>query len=149
MIATGTLTRCNDRARLKFELATGLGGTTVRIRLVCLGPFLRAQMRSPGPPNAGAFFALVSRFAVTFDLSAHGLTTTCTSARDGGQRLSVPDHLTRSLRYRERAAKCRKLAAVAASDAVRAEYEMLALHYQEIADAELMLANAESAKKAN
>jgi hypothetical protein len=61
----------------------------------------------------------------------------------------MPDPLTRSLRYRERAAECRKLAALAATPEIRADYETLAIRYEEIADAELKLANAERASKAN
>jgi geranylgeranyl pyrophosphate synthase len=57
--------------------------------------------------------------------------------------------ITRARRYGERAGECRKLARLATSTETRAEYLHLAQCYEEIADAELKLANAESAKKAN
>jgi hypothetical protein len=61
----------------------------------------------------------------------------------------VPDPLTRSLRYRERAAECRKLAKISVTPDLQAEYENLALRYDEIADAELKIANADRLNKAN
>jgi hypothetical protein len=53
------------------------------------------------------------------------------------------------LRYRQRAAECRRLASLADSEHLRAEDEKLALQYEEIAEAELKLANAERLDKAN
>jgi hypothetical protein len=61
----------------------------------------------------------------------------------------VTDPLTRSLRYRERAAECRKLATLATTPATRVEYEELARCYEEIAAAELKLHNEANAKQAN
>jgi|307.fasta_scaffold70315_2 hypothetical protein len=61
----------------------------------------------------------------------------------------MPDPLTRSRRYRERADECRKLAALAKSPEARAEYEKLAGFYDEIAEAELKLANADRTNEAN
>jgi hypothetical protein len=58
------------------------------------------------------------------------------------QGAPVPDPLTRSLRYRERAAECRRLAGLAISEETRGQYETLAQHYDELADAELTRANA-------
>jgi hypothetical protein len=56
---------------------------------------------------------------------------------------TMPDPLDRARRYRERAAECRKLARLATSPTTRAEYETLASHYEEIAEAELKLAEAQ------
>ena len=53
----------------------------------------------------------------------------------------MPDPLTRSLRYRERAAECLKLAAMAATQEIRAGYEDLAARYTDIAEVELKLAD--------
>jgi hypothetical protein len=53
------------------------------------------------------------------------------------------------LRYRERAAECRKLAKISVTPDLQAEYENLALRYDEIADAELKIANADRLNKAN
>jgi hypothetical protein len=52
----------------------------------------------------------------------------------------MPDPITRSKRYRERAVECRRLASLADNDHLRAEYEQLAGHYDEIAEAELKIA---------
>ena len=54
----------------------------------------------------------------------------------------MPDPLFRARRYRDRAAECRKLASSATSPTTRAEYELLASFYDEIAEAELKLAGA-------
>jgi hypothetical protein len=59
----------------------------------------------------------------------------------------VPDPSSRVLRWRERAAECRRLAALADNDHLRAEYEKLAGYFDEIAEAELKIAEAE--KKAD
>jgi hypothetical protein len=61
----------------------------------------------------------------------------------------MPDPWTRSLRYRQLAVECRKLASLATSPETRTEYENLAVKYEEIADAELKLANADRLDKAN
>jgi hypothetical protein len=50
--------------------------------------------------------------------------------------------MSRSLRYRERAKECRNIASLAKDARIRAEYEKLATFYDEIAGAELKLANA-------
>ena len=55
----------------------------------------------------------------------------------------MPDPYARAQRYRERAAECRRLAALAVSPKTRADYETLADQYEEIAKLELKLADAE------
>jgi hypothetical protein len=59
----------------------------------------------------------------------------------------VPDPSSRALRYRERAAECRRLAAAADNEHLRAEYTKLAGYFDEVAEAELKIAEAE--KKAD
>jgi len=61
----------------------------------------------------------------------------------------MPDPITRAKRYRDRAAECRKLASLASSDATRVEYELLASYYDEIAQAELKLADPDRMDRAN
>jgi hypothetical protein len=56
----------------------------------------------------------------------------------------MPDPLARSRRYRERAAECRKLASLTGDENVRAEYTLLATHYEELADVELKQAGDKS-----
>ena len=59
----------------------------------------------------------------------------------------MPDPSSRAARYRQRAIECRRLASTASNDYLRAEYEKLAIKYEDIADAELKIEEAE--KKAN
>jgi hypothetical protein len=55
----------------------------------------------------------------------------------------VPDSFTRAQRYRERAAECRRLAAMTLSPKPRADYEELARRYDEIAEMEVKLAGTD------
>ena len=49
----------------------------------------------------------------------------------------MPDHLSRALRYRERADECRRLAELATSPEMRGDYAKLAEYYDQLSDAEL------------
>jgi hypothetical protein len=55
----------------------------------------------------------------------------------------MPDPVSKAQQYRERAMECLRLASLADSAAVRAEYKELAKHYQELLRAELSFAGAE------
>jgi hypothetical protein len=58
------------------------------------------------------------------------------------------DPITRAQHYREVAADCRRLAKSAPKE-LRDEYEFLASRYDQIAEAEITLFNAQNAKKGN
>jgi hypothetical protein len=53
----------------------------------------------------------------------------------------VSDPLTKAAHYRERADECFELAAIAGDDQIRVHYKQLAENYLTLADAELGVAN--------
>jgi hypothetical protein len=63
-------------------------------------------------------------------------------------RRAVPDPLSRAQRHRERAVECRRLASQTTSAEVRAEYEELARNYEELAQAEISMADPAPSNKA-